>query len=231
MTIGAGKSAGRLATTRDRASMPPAEEPITTSCASAAFVGTALILEPRRLLPVSGASSRRVRVSILAYACTLTYVRARRGLGPRDLLLAWPPARRLWDRPGRSRRPSPLTVDERSGLPRVVRHFLFRAKGQPESDWLCPPSQVRDFILTGAWCPARISILQDRSGSTQCPFPLGELVSPIGSASPSPRNMTNRKARGFNLPRKIAPEGDGIPHFLRVLPVKGRPNCAGGVAR
>ncbi len=31
MTIGAGKSAGRLATTRDRASMPPADEPMTTS--------------------------------------------------------------------------------------------------------------------------------------------------------------------------------------------------------
>ena len=31
MTIGAGKSEGRLATTRDRASIPPADEPITTS--------------------------------------------------------------------------------------------------------------------------------------------------------------------------------------------------------
>src|SRR5688572_31081678 len=45
MTIGAGKSVGRLATTRDSASMPPAEEPITTSCASAAFLGTLLILD------------------------------------------------------------------------------------------------------------------------------------------------------------------------------------------
>ena len=31
ITIGAGKSAGRLATTRESASMPPAEDPITTS--------------------------------------------------------------------------------------------------------------------------------------------------------------------------------------------------------
>ncbi len=38
MTIGAGKSGGRLATTRDTASIPPADAPMTTSWVSGAVV-------------------------------------------------------------------------------------------------------------------------------------------------------------------------------------------------
>ena len=42
MTIGAGKSEGRVATNRDSASMPPADEPIATSCDAGSAVSPAM---------------------------------------------------------------------------------------------------------------------------------------------------------------------------------------------
>ena len=66
MTIGAPKSAGRLATTRDRASIPPADDPITTSWDSVVSCFATMPHSSRRfaaetpIRSVSGSATRAV---------------------------------------------------------------------------------------------------------------------------------------------------------------------------
>ena len=218
MTIGAGKSAGRLATTRDSASMPPAEEPITTNCASAAFVGTLPHSRTHRRPRGVWRIAARCRVSILAHDCTPAYVRRDEGLGAtrspshvaaRQATLGppWLVAPTLASDRRRTTRPpagSFVTFVSRALSGQITKATLSGV-----------PGQVRNFILTAPFPTARSSVLQDQMGRPSAPSLSGSWCPPSVLQAPRRRNMTNQKARGFIAPG-IAPEGDGIPHSRRV---------------
>lgn len=232
MTIGAGKSAGRLATTRHSASMPPAEEPITTSCASAAFVGTLFILRPTcprvssRCQRSAGFPSSRQPGRGSTFAATRvtgheisSRVAARQAtLGPtRRVAPTLAADRRRTTRPpsGRSSLfpfdPLPDSpIDDQKALGLVPRVKCVISSSRPNGVRRDYP-----FRRTGVGRPSALSL----SGS----WCLHLTCKPLAPEHDRPER------EGLHFAR-IAPEGHGIPHCGRV-PAMDPPESAGGVAR
>lgn len=229
MTIGAGKSDGRLATTRDSASIPPAEDPITTSCGSvAACFPTASpparaprgILGYPHLMPVrsvrltiagefpsSFANRRRAyrRTRRAGVRISSSPDSARRLLGPlqpvRQIRLR-PPMNGMG--PRRPFVPCPEAASAASGHPP-------RSGVVSRAGWPCHVAgRVRDFILTDR--SADSAFCAGRSGeSTQCPFPSGKQWSSLDMQAPR---------------RGSKPDGEGLPYARRrALPRLGDPRA------
>ena len=222
MTIGAGKSDGRLATTRDSASIPPADEPMTTSCGSAAAFFPTM---PHSRPPRTGSGAGR-----LVRACT------RAGFHPRGSQT------RAYVRPRRARvcgiSSSPQSAEatsgsrhSRSGDPRLrsptngsapagpfvqsgpgnrrgpepgteaARHVALR-RGQKQV--AMSPRSIRDFILTGDEARAACSAA-DQVGRPSALPSRGDGVPAM--CKPLAAGEQHQMARGF-----IAPHGRAPPH-------------------
>ena len=222
ITIGAPKSGGRLATTRVRASIPPAEEPMTTSCGSVACCCPTMPHSRRSFGRSTTRSARGPDGRAVAAHIAGFHPRVRSparpiftvtNAGVRDLLLPSAGCSDFWgNRRGWSGKFPLAFVDERPG-PRRVRFVPSpeAARGQPPGLFVARP--MPDTTCAAARedarrsDPAKSVIPSSRplslisafsagrpSGSTEC-LPLGD-PAPIGFASPSPRGT---------------PDGEGLP--------------------
>ena len=210
MTIGAAKSAGRLATTRDRASIPPADDPITTSWDSVVSCFTTMPHSSHRsrvetpIEPVAGFASGAEFPSSAGRSPMRIVTGDERGCAGTP-----PPLSRLERLLGKPPQPvgqiPAFDVDECSGPRRVVRPQARRPPGGGLRAFPCPRpgplNPARNFVGTQRDFSSRATdrpgiLWQQTRWVDRVPSPRGSgpyrVCKPLAAGN-------NQMARGFTL--------------------------------